>query len=135
MYMLDTDIASFAIRGASSALDQRLRAAPPGELCISVITRGELLLGVALKPGSRNLARVVDQFLAAIPSLPWDDAAAAHFARSSALLQKAGRPIGAMDTLIAAHALACNAVLVTHNTRHFSCVEGLQLEDWLGATP
>lgn len=135
MYMLDTDIASFVIRGASPALDRRLRAARVGNLCISVITRGELLLGVALKPESPNLARVVDQFLAAIPSLPWDDSAAAHFARSSAQLQRSGRPIGTMDTLIAAHALACNAVLVTHNTRHFSCVEGLRMEDWLGAKP
>ncbi len=135
MYMLDTDIASCAIRGASPALDQRLRAARSGELCISVITRGELLLGEALKPEAPNLARVVDQFLAAIPSLPWNDSAAAHFARSSVQLQRAGRPIGTLDTLIAAHALACNAVLVTHNTRHFSCVEGLRMEDWLGVSP
>jgi tRNA(fMet)-specific endonuclease VapC len=133
--MLDTDIVSHVIRGTSASLDHRLRAARPGSLCISVITRGELLLGVALKPASRTLAKVVDQFLSTIPSLPWDDAAASGFAQSAAQLQLAGKPIGTMDALIAAHALAVNAVLVTHNVRHFSRVSGLRVEDWLGASP
>jgi tRNA(fMet)-specific endonuclease VapC len=135
MYMLDTDIASHVIRGTSARLDQRIRAARPGSLCISVITRAELLLGVALKPGSQNLARVVEQFLSAITSLPWNDAAASGYAQSAAQLQQTGKPIGTMDALIAAHALAVNAVLVTHNTRHFSRIPGLRVEDWLGAGP
>lgn len=118
----------------SHRLDQRLRAARAGTLCISVITRSELLLGVALKPQAQTLARVVEQFLTTIPSLPWDDAAAAHFVRTTAQLQQAGTPIGTMDALIAAHALALDVVLVTHNTRHFSRVQGLRLEDWHGAS-
>ncbi len=133
MHMLDTDTASYLIRGESPKLDQRIRALRPGTLCISVITRSELLLGVALKPDSRTLARIVDEFLATIPSRSWDDAAAAEFARSAAHLQQTGQPIGAMDTMIAAHALALNAVLVTHNTRHFSRVPGLRIEDWCGS--
>jgi tRNA(fMet)-specific endonuclease VapC len=130
MYMLNTDTASYAIRGTSSLLDQRLHATRPKDLCISVITRSELLFGVALNPQAHTLARVVDQFLAVVPSLPWDDTAAASYARSSAQLQRSGKPIGTMDALIAAHALAVDAVLVTHNTRHFSQVQGLKLEDW-----
>lgn len=134
MYMLDTDTASYLIRGTSSALDQRVRATRPRELCISAITRGELLRGVALKPDAPRLASLVDQFLTAISSLPWDDAAAAGYGRAAANLQRLGQPIGAMDALIAAHALALDAVLVTHNTRHFARIPGLKLEDWCSAT-
>jgi tRNA(fMet)-specific endonuclease VapC len=130
MYMLDTDIASFVIRGTSATLDRRIRAARPRDLCISAITRGELLHGVALKPESHRLALVVDQFLAVIPSHPWDDAAAACYGRTAASLQRLGQPIGTMDALIAAHALATQSVLVTHNTQHFGRVPGLALEDW-----
>jgi tRNA(fMet)-specific endonuclease VapC len=128
--MLDTDIASRLIRGVSPRLDRRVRATGPGSLCISVVTRSELLLGVALKPGSHALARVVDEFLSTVPSLPWDDAAASWYARTAAHLQLSGQPIGTMDTLIAAHALARDVVLVTHNTRHFARVPGLKVEDW-----
>jgi tRNA(fMet)-specific endonuclease VapC len=135
MYMLDTDIASHLIRGLSPRLDQQVRACRPGSLCISVVTRSELLLGVALKPESHTLARVVAEFLATIPSQPWDNAAATQYARAAAHLQLAGQPIGTMDTLIAAHALALNVVLVTHNVRHFERVPGLKLEDWHGGKP
>lgn len=130
MYMLDTDTASFIIRGVSPALDQRICATRPPDLCVSAITRGELLRGVALKPDAHRLAQVVDQFLATIISLPWDDAAAAHYGRTAATLQRLGQPIGTMDALIAAHALATRSVLVTHNSRQFSRIPGLVLEDW-----
>lgn len=131
--MLDTDIASLVIRGTSPALDRRIRAVRPRDLCISAITRGELLHGVALKPESQRLALVVDQFLAVIPSRPWDDDAAACYGRTAASLQRLGQPIGTMDALIAAHALATQSVLITHNTQHFSRVPGLALEDWSAA--
>jgi tRNA(fMet)-specific endonuclease VapC len=130
MYMLDTDTVSFVIRGTSAQLDRRIRATRPRDLCISAITRGELLYGVALKPDSHRLAQVVDQFLCAIASRPWDDAAAACYGRTAATLQRLGQSIGAMDALIAAHALATQSVLVTHNTRHFGRIPGLRLEDW-----
>lgn len=132
MYMLDTDTASYAIRGTSKQLDRHISAARRQPLCISVITRAELLTGIALKPEATTLARVVDQFLAAIPCLPWDDAAAACFAQLVAELQRAGQPLGTMDTMIAAHALATDAVLITHNTRHFGRIPGLALQDWAG---
>ena len=133
--MLDSGIASFIIRGVSPPLDQRFRRARPASLCISVITRGELLLGVALKPGSQNLARVVDEFLSVVSCMPWENTAASAYARCAADLQQAGQAIGTMDTLIAAHALALDAVLVTHNLRHFSKVPGLRVEDWSTEQP
>lgn len=133
--MLDTDIASYAIRARSPALDRRMRAARAGSLCISVITRGELLLGVALKPDASALARAVDEFINAVPSLAWDDSAASAYARVASQLQSVGHPIGTMDTLIAGHALAMKAILVTHNTRHFSRITGLHVEDWTKDLP
>ena len=134
LYMLDTDTVSYAIRGQSPALDARLAAAPPRDLCISVVTRGELLFGVQLKPSATRLARVIDQFLARLPSLAWDDAAASHFASLAAALQLAGSPIGRMDAMIAGHARALGAVLVTNNTRHFARVANLQVENWTVAS-
>lgn len=130
MYMLDTDTASFVIRGLSPALDQRIRDTRPRDLCISTITRGELLHGVALQPESHRLAQVVDQFLTIIASRCWDDDAAACYGRIAASLQRLGQPIGTMDALVAAHAMATKSVLITHNTRHFSRIRGLALEDW-----
>ena len=131
LYMLDTDTVSYAIRGQSPALDARLAAAAPQQLCISVVTRAELLFGLQLKPGATRLARVIEQFLARLPSLAWDDAAASHFAVIAAGLQLAGTPMARMDAMIAGHARAVGAVLVSHNLRHFARVAGLQVESWV----
>ena len=128
--MLDTDTASYLIRGKPPALDARISAAAPDDLCISAVTRGELLFGVKLKPGAHRLSRIVDQFLARVRCLPWDEAAATHFATVAFELHRAGTPIGTMDAMIAGHALAVHAVLVTNNERHFSRVAGLTVENW-----
>lgn len=130
-FLLDTDVASLAIRGGSARLDARLRGLPPHRMGISVITRGELLLGVALKPGATRLAAVVDHFLAQVAAQPFTDAAATRFAQVAARLHQAGQPIGTLDAMVAGHALALDAVLVTHNTRHFARVPELKLQDWL----
>lgn len=129
--MLDTDTASYLIRGASVQLDARIRAAAAGSLCISVVSRAELLLGVELKPGATRLAAVVSQFLARVPSLPWADTAAARFAALAARLHRDGQPIGTLDAMIAGHALAEDLVLVTNNGRHFGRIPGLRVENWL----
>lgn len=132
-YMLDTDTATYLIRGKVPELDQRVAAVDPQSLCISAVTRGELLYGMRLKEGAHRLARVVDQFLARIVCLPWDADAATHFAAAAAELHLAGTPIGTMDTMIAGHAIAIDAILVTNNGRHFSRVEKLSIENWTGA--
>lgn len=133
LYMLDTDTVSFLIRGRTPALDARLAAAKPKSLCISAVTRGELLYGLQLKDGAHRLAQLVDQVLQRVACLPWDDAAAMHFARIAATLHKAGTPIGSMDAMIAGHAAAVGAVLVTNNGRHFKRVAGLPVENWCSA--
>ena len=130
LYMLDTDTVSHLVRGRNPTLDSRVATVAPKHLCISAVTRGELLYGLRLKDGAPRLPQLIDQFLLRLQCLPWDEAAATHFASIAADLHKAGTPIGSMDAMIAGHAMAASAVLVTHNVCHFSRVAGLTVEDW-----
>ena len=238
LYMLGTDIAVCLIRGTSRTLDERVASAPPEELCISAVTRGELLLGVSRQrplttgdaptPERRargdlsqdiagggvrrvaeaqavaspigpatmeslrktthavlakltpheakalrmrfgidlstdhtlekvskqfdvtrerirsieveavrsrepehDLSRVVDQFLARVSCLPWDAAAATHFAAIAVELHRAGTPMSTTDTMVAGHAIAVGAVLVASNENRFPRVGGLKTENWM----
>ena len=130
LYMLDTDTVSCLVRGKTPALDARVAAVPKKHLCISAVTRGELLYGLKLKDGAHRLAQLIDQFLLRVPCLPWDEAAATQFAFIAADLHKAGTQIGSMDAMIAGHAMATGAVLITNNARHFSRVAGLTVANW-----
>lgn len=130
LYLLDTDTCSFALRGHSQALDVRLAAAQAGALAISAVTRAELVFGLEKRGRPRALSRLVHGLLDRLATQPWDAAAADRFGRLRARLERGGTPIGLLDTMIAAHALALGAVLVTHNTRHFQRVAGLAAEDW-----
>jgi tRNA(fMet)-specific endonuclease VapC len=132
LYMLDTDTVSYLVRGQMAALDAHVARVSPKHLCISAVTRGELLYGLKLKDGAHRLSQVVDQFLLRVQCLPWDEEAATYFATIAADLHKAGTRIGSMDAMIAGHAVATHAVLVTNNARHFSRVVGLTIENWSG---
>ena len=85
---------------------------------------------IRLTEQAAHLSRVLDQFLTRVPCLPWDAEAATHFAGIAVDLHRTGSPIGSMDTMIAGHALAVGAVLVTGNERHFARVTGLKVENW-----
>lgn len=130
LYMLDTDTVGHFVRGRTPALDARIAAAVPKQLCISAVTRGELLHGLNLKDGGHRLARLVDEFLQRVRCLPWDEAAATCFAAIAADLRRAGTPIGRMDAMIAGHAAALGAVLVADDGGHFSRVSRLPVENW-----
>lgn len=130
LYMLDTSIASAVIRQQVN-LDTRLGQLPLTDWCISVVTRAELNFGVMRRPGATKLARLVAGFLEVARCLPFDEAAADEFARLRATLEAAGTGIGMADEMIAAHALATDAVVVTDNVRHFGRVPNLQVENWL----
>ena len=131
LYMLDTNIASYLLRGSHPHLEQRLRRESVEAVCISAITRAELRYGVArLLPAATRLEREVERFLQGIAVLPWDAAAADAYGPVRAALERAGTPIGALDTQIAAHALIADATLITHNTGEFRRVPGLRVEDW-----
>ena len=128
--MLDTDTCSYAIGRQGARLADRFRAHAP-EIVVSVITRFELLRGVERRPEATALAAKVEAFLVRVAALPFDEAAAASAARLDGLLHRAGTPIGGLDTLIAGHALAVGAMVVTGNERHFGRVPGLAMENWM----
>lgn len=130
LHLLDTDTCSYVIRGASAALDARLAIATPESLAVSAITRAELMYGLEKRGKPRALSRLVHGFLDTIAVMPWDTPAADHFARLRAALERAGLPIGGMDTMIAGHALALDATLVTNNQKHFQKVPALKMENW-----
>lgn len=129
-YMLDTDTCSYLIRGA----DAKLRAAVQRHaesLCVSAITVAELRFG-ARKKGSPRITAAVARFLELLDIVPWTEEAANRYATLRTHLETAGQPIGNMDMLIAASALAEGCRLVTHNLAHFSRVPDLPVEDWFG---
>jgi tRNA(fMet)-specific endonuclease VapC len=131
MIFLDTDACSLFIRGGSQRLDLKLRAVPPRDVCISAITRAELLHGLARRPEATRLAEVVQAFLARVRSLAWSNEAATHYAHIRAFLESKGEAIGNMDQMIAAHARSAAIPLVTGNAKHFKRIPGLDVLDWV----
>ena len=133
LYLLDTDICSYIIKGKFPELNRKLISAQDEIISISVITKAELLFGVArITPAAApQLELVVNEFLSRVNVEPWGGAAPECYAAIRANLQKTGQPIGIMDLLIVAHAVALDAILVTNNMRHFECINGLKTEKWL----
>lgn len=134
-YMLDTDTCSYIMKRASAAVLKRLRTVPVADVCMSVITKSELLLGVELSPRQPQDAAALDAFLPHVEVLDFRDESAIHYARIRADLKKRGAMIGANDLFIAAHARSLGLILVTNNTREFGRVEGLALENWTLTSP
>lgn len=133
-YLLDTNIVSYFLRGASPALNQRILDSAPEVLAVSIISAGELRYGLSRLPPSRRAAQLAHQLkdlLTAVPVLALPAEAAQHYGSARSQLEAAGTPIGGNDLWIAAHALAQNLTLVTNNTREFERVPGLRLENWL----
>ena len=128
-YMLDTNIVSEMIRNPAGRAAQRARAAAES-VCISVIVAAELRYGCA-KKGSPQLLRRVEEFLSEVPVLPFDVPADSEYGGIRAELEAAGRPIGSNDMLIAAHARALAATVVTANAGEFRRVPRLNVENWL----
>ncbi len=128
-YLLDTNTASDAINGNVASVRVRLLNTPMPEIGVSVITEAELRFGVARLPSAVRLKGLVEEFLLRVEVLPWNSEAARHYAVIRAALERSGKPTGNMDMLIAAQALAAEAVLVTHD-RVFRRVKALKIEDW-----
>ncbi len=128
-YLLDTNTASYVIKGNVPRVHERLLRVPMADLGISVLTEAELRFGVALKPESQRLKIAVENFLLHVEVLPWDSEAAKHYADLRVLLEGEGKPVGTMDLLIASHALAVEATLVTHD-RVFRRIRALKTADW-----
>lgn len=137
MYLLDTNIVSYFLRGTSPTLSQRILNSMRDEVAISIISAGELRYGLSRLPPSRRaaqLARQLDALLTAVPILALPPEAALHYGTARSQLEAAGTPIGGNDLWIAAHALSQGMTLVTNNTREFERVLGLKLENWAETT-
>ena len=128
--MLDTDTCSYIMKRSNDAVLKRLRKVPPADVCMSSITKAELMYGVEVSPRRVKDAAALTAFLPYVSTLDFPDAAAADYAKIRAHLKKSGTMIGANDLLIAAHARSLGLVLVTNNTREFGRVPGLTIENW-----
>lgn len=129
-YMLDTNICIFTIKRKPESVVQKVLANPPEDICISSITYAELVHGVEKSVAKEKNRIALTLLLSEIRIMPFDHQAAQAYGVIKADLQKKGKTIGPLDTLIAAHAKALDLTLVTNNTREFIRVEGLRLEDW-----
>ena len=128
-YLLDTNTASYVIKGNFPRVRARLLRVPMAEVGISVVTEAELRFGVARRPEATSLKSVVEEFLLRVESLPWNSEAARQYARIRAILEEDGETMGNLDLMIAAQAVAAEVVLVTRD-HVFRRVKGLKVEDW-----
>jgi len=132
-YMLDTNTVSHLLKN-HPAVARRVVAAPITSLCISAITQGELLFGLAQRPHATALHAAVREFLRRVDVLPWDTSMSEVYGPARAVLKREGRVLAPMDLLIGTHALSLDAVLVT-NDRAFAQLPGLLVEDWTEESP
>jgi tRNA(fMet)-specific endonuclease VapC len=130
-YLLDTDTCIFLMKGASTHAVKKFASLDAGDVGVSVATVCELQYGVDKSLKARENQVVLEDFLIDLEVLPLNPGACAHYGKIRAGLERKGRPIGAMDLLIASHALDLSAILVTNNGKKFSRVPGLKTENWL----
>jgi len=130
--MLDTNICIYAIKGHPPEVRHRLESTRLEDVAISSIVAGELWTGVAKSRDQRRNEQALRDFLAFVTVLDWPAQAAAAYGLIRARLESLGHPIGAMDMLIAAHAIHEGATLVTRSRGEFERVSGLKVESWGG---
>jgi len=128
-YLLDTNIASYIIKGNSPAVDRHLTKVAIAQLAVSAVTEGELRFGAARLPKAAQLHNLIEDFFLRVSVLPWDSEAAQQYGELRATLEREGQPMGNLDTMIAAHALALGTTLVT-NDHAFSRIKKMKLSNW-----
>lgn len=129
MILLDTNICIYIINAKPPEVLARFHQYRLGEVGLCSVVAAELAYGVAKSQSARNRA-ALEMFLAPLEILPFDSKAVWAYGDLRANLEREGKTIGALDTMIAAHALSLDATLVTNNTREFERVSGLRLENW-----
>ncbi len=129
-YLLDTNVASHVIRGDRPAIGRRLASLPMEEIAISAVTEGELLFGLSRRGYPAHLTERVRQFLLRVDVLAWEREAARAYADLRASCQAKGVSLGPLDMMIAGHAAAADAVLVTSDKAFGHIPEPLRVEDW-----
>jgi tRNA(fMet)-specific endonuclease VapC len=129
--MLDTNICIYIIKRHPPSVLQRFGRFPVGDIGISTITLAELEYGASRSAQPRKNREALEQFISALDIAAFDKAATETYGKIRVALEKKGQPIGAMDLLIAAHALSLDIRLVTNNEREFKRVPGLKVENWV----
>ena len=133
MILLDTNICIYIINSKPPTVLARFQQHRLGDIGLCSVVAAELAFGVA-KSGSARNRQALEMFLAPLAILSFDATAVWAYGDLRADLERRGTPLGSLDTMIAAHALSQQAVLVTNNTREFSKVPGLRLDNWVTAT-
>jgi tRNA(fMet)-specific endonuclease VapC len=128
--MLDTNVIVEMIRRHPPVLIERLRAHPVGSVSVSSITVAELYYGVARSADPAKNAMALTHVLVPLVVLDFDGTAAIRYGTVRHQLERAGTPVGPLDTLIASHALSLDITMVTSNVGEFGRVRGLRVEDW-----
>jgi len=129
-YMLDTDTSSYVMKRSNDSVLRRLRRTTVSDVCISVISKSELLFGVEMSPRRREDEAALAAFLEYVEVLDFPDQAYPHYAQIRADLKRRGTMIGANDLFIAAHARSLGLTLVTNNVGEFRRVPHLAVENW-----
>lgn len=128
-YLLDTNTASYIIKGAIPSVQRRLVKVPMAQLAISTVSEAELRYGVARRRDVSELGTIVKEFLLRLTILPWGSEAAQEYGQLRATLEREGQPMGNLDMMIGAQALALDLILVT-NDQAFKRIKKLKVEDW-----
>lgn len=129
-FLLDTNICIYIINRRPAEVRRKLEDCAVGEVGISAITVSELQYGVAKSLSRERNQAALDKFLMPLEVLAYGEDAARHYGRLRRFLEVQGTPIGPLDLMIAAHALALGVTVITHNTAEFARVPGLRVEDW-----
>ena len=129
--LLDTNICIYLIKNNPPEARKHFAAYAPGEIGIASVSVAELYYGVEKSAAREKNARALEALLLPLEIVPFDTAAARRYGSIRAMLEKRGTPVGAMDMLIAAVALANNCTLITHNLREFERIDGLRSESWV----
>lgn len=132
LFMLDTDTCIFLMRGESPALAARVQSVPLQQQVMSAVTFAELTYGVQASAAAKRKQNqsVLDSLVLHLAVLDWPQDAAKHYAEIRTDLKKRGAQLGAADLMIAAHARAMGAIVVTNNVKDFERVKGLEVENW-----
>ena len=128
--MLDTNICIYAIKHKPEQVFLKLQEHDPSEVCISSVTYAELVHGVEKSQSIEKNRVALALLLANIEIMDFDTSAAESYGKIRADLEKAGKPIGPLDMMIAGHAKSLEYTVVTNNTKEFMRVNGLKLENW-----
>lgn len=126
---LDTNICSYILRRHPASMIERFAALNPDQVWLSAIVASELRFG-AIKLAAPRFHAAIEAWLAGFDVRPWPLDATHHYAQIRAALERTGKPIGGMNLMIAAHAMAEDSVVITNNAREFLRVPGLAVEEW-----